>query len=228
MTKLKVSSVQASGITAAASTINYGKFNGVLVNGSFHAKGTAKFDGPIFLGNDTNDSITITGNSNATSSTASTSTTTGALVVAGGVGIGGNVNVGGTATFNAAIFNSDLIKAATTLTQANSGWAYSIIPTSAYTITLPTSPIIGIHYDFIVITTAGSAVTIAAGSPIIYGNYNNNNTLTQISAKSNYIINATAAIGDIVSFKCIYTTSNSTIGWLVTGATTVTGGASTS
>jgi cytoskeletal protein CcmA (bactofilin family) len=65
------------------------------VVGNAKITGTLSCDGNSTLGNATDDSHTLNGSVEITSTTESTTTTTGALKVSGGVGIVGNMNVGG-------------------------------------------------------------------------------------------------------------------------------------
>lgn len=88
------STTLTSGTNNTFVTANANIFTSLLV-------GTVDTTGYVNIGNATNRQVlTVSGNTNITTSTAATSKTTGALTVTGGVGIGGNIYVGATANID--------------------------------------------------------------------------------------------------------------------------------
>ena len=101
------------------------------------------------------------------------------------------------------------IAAATTLTAADSAAVISISG-GAYIIALPTnaSDYTGVHYSFVVNTAPGDAITVAAGSAIIFGQVGESEVDTGDDAPgssantgvSNVIFGTTSHPGDHVDF----------------------------
>lgn len=108
-------------------------------------------------GTSASNTLTLRSTTNATKgqvyideTTASSSTTTGALRVGGGVGIGGNAYIGGdisVAGNTSGILGNSFISGATTL--ANVDRLLVVNATSAFTITLPSSPTTGRTFVFV-------------------------------------------------------------------------------
>jgi hypothetical protein len=103
------------------------------------------------------------------------------------------------------------ITGADTLTADDSGGVFSVAKTSAYAITLPT-PAQGLRFKFMVLDTGANAVTIAAGSNMLWGAVNVNNTLTAMTGTTLSLASG-GSIGDWVEFEGIDATH-----YLVTGA----------
>jgi hypothetical protein len=97
------------------------------------------------------------------------------------------------------------------LTTADSGGCFSVAKTTAYAITLPT-PAQGVRFKFMVLDTGANIVTIAAGSNMLWGAVNVNNTLTAMTGTTLSLASG-GSIGDWVEFEGIDATH-----YLVTGA----------
>ena len=97
---------------------------------------------------------------------------------------------------------------ATTLDAQDSGKVFSLHAAALYSITLPTTLIAGLHYMFYVEEdTPTGAITIAAGSAIIYGNLSiqsdtDEDNRVACAGGSNVIIGIAAKKGDSVEFIC--------------------------
>ena len=110
------------------------------------------------------------------------------------------------------------------LVSSQSGFLFTIANAgSAYAINLPTSGlVVGINYLFIVISALSGAVTIGAGSAIIYGSVVSSDGTAVTggalsSAVSNIILGTTSGVGDTYEIFCDGTH------WFVRGNTSVHG-----
>jgi len=91
------------------------------------------------------------------------------------------------------------ISAATTILASQTGTVFSVAKTSAYTITLPTSPPIGTNYKFTVADTGANAVTITSTTAIIYPVCITASVLdAYVPPKTNIVLVASGAVGDMV------------------------------
>ena len=92
----------------------------------------------------------------------------------------------------------------TTLTSAQSGSTISISNAAgAYSINLPTTLLAGMNYQFEVASALNAAVTIAAGSAIIFGSLLSSDgtavtggNIVTASPKSNIVLGTTSNVGD--------------------------------